>query len=102
MAGRPRKMVAKVEEFEKLAIMLAMDVFEIVPKQYLDTPNPEDPISQAWKEAVDTTMWATIAMETLGNRLRAKAGITRPGPSEEFWSNPPEDAELVPVPAGEG
>lgn len=102
MAGRPRKMVRRVEEFEKLVTMLAMYTFETIPEQYREKPNPNDRLSVARNNAMRLTMHTSIALDALGDLLRAKAGITEPGPSAQFWSDPPDGAELASERAGKG
>ena len=44
------------------------------------------PDLNAWNGAVDAVMCASNALEELGDMLRAKAGITEPGPSKRFVS----------------
>ena len=94
MAGRPRKMASKAAEFEGQAIQLSAEVFLTIPQQYRNKPNSKDPICQAWNLCMETTMSASVACEQLGDLLRAKAGITEPGPTKALLSNPPDEAEM--------
>ena len=72
---------------EEMAIGLSAETFLYTPQQYLDNPNPGDPIGRAWNQCVHATMGASIACERLGDLLRAKAGIKEPGPTEEFMAD---------------
>ncbi len=86
-------MARKAAEFEEQAGCLFIDVFLTMPKQYKENPDSDDAICQAWNESQDATMRASIALQRLGDLLRAKAGITEPGPSEKFCKGLPENKE---------
>ena len=89
MAGRPRKKAEAVTGLEDQALAVSMDVFAEIPKQYLERPN-NDPLCQAWNDALDATGLASTAMQKLGEMLRKKAKITEPGPWERILA---EDGE---------
>ena len=83
MAGRSLKMARTATELEDQAFCLSAEVFFATPKNYIDKPI-DHPVCQAWRSAVKATMLASIATERLADMLRAKAGITGPGPVQEF------------------
>jgi len=60
---------------------LSMGVFLEMPKQYRERPT-HDLLCHAWNDSLDATTLATMAMDKLGGLLRARAGITEPGPQE--------------------
>ena len=93
MPGRPRKMARKVAEFEEVAIYLSADVFYTIPLQYRRQPNPRDPLNRAWNHALKATGQASIELERLGDLLRAKAGISEPGPSALFVADDLENGK---------
>jgi len=86
MAGRPKTMIRRVGQLEEVGQALACEVLEAAPSQYLDArlpgKPPVDPIGRAWVEAAETAVATAEALERLGGLLRAKAGITEPGPAE--------------------
>jgi hypothetical protein len=101
MPGRPRKMAKKVTELEDQAVGLSVDVFLAIPAQYLERPDFDDPLTCAWCNAVTASMWACVQLERLGDMLRAKAGITEPGPAALFLSGLVDDeSETVSVKSG--
>jgi len=84
MAGRPKTMARRVGQLEEVGQALACEVLEAAPRQYLDGYPDKPPvgaIGQAWVEAAETAVAASIALERLGGLLRARAGITEPGPA---------------------
>ena len=93
MAGTAKKMAEKGTEFEEMALCLSDNVFFTAPQQYLDKPDLGDPLCKAWNNCVHATMMASVACEHLGNLLRAKAGITGPGPSERLCSDASDQAD---------
>ncbi|TWT43955.1 hypothetical protein RAS1_03590 [Phycisphaerae bacterium RAS1] len=85
MAGRPRRMLRRVEDLEVAAFALAFDVFLAAPEQYTNLParlkgRTNDAVASAWRSAVRAATVASTALERLGDVLRAKAGVTEPGP----------------------
>ena len=92
MAGRPRKMVKRVEELEQDAMMLHCHIFEAMPQKYRDDPG-DDAISRAWACAVLTAHDALDACLRLGDILRAKAGIVGRGPVGELMAELQADAK---------
>ena len=94
-------MKAKViSELEEKALLLGLDVFAAAPKQYMDRPEV-DALGQAWQDAIATTMSASIALETLGDLLRAKAGIVGVGGTKALMAAMEADlAPALPAPKG--
>jgi hypothetical protein len=95
MAGRPRKMAERVEELEEMGLAVSVLIFEIMPDQYREKMMTHgfaewrdaklgDSLSQAWYDSACRAMVASQALGQLGNLLRAKADIQRPGPHEAF------------------
>ena len=80
MAGRPKMMAKRVTELEAQGLELSRRVFEFCPKKSMKG----DPICEAWDAVVGTTMNASIELQQLGDLLREKAGITEPGPVQQF------------------
>lgn len=93
MAGRPLKMVRRVEELEETAIDLSVGVYFTIPEQYLDSSAPTDPICAAWNQCVKLTMLASLACERLGDLLRGRAGITEPSPRQRFFADAEDGAQ---------
>ena len=83
MAGQPLTKSRKVTALEEEALCLAMDVFSEVPKKYLEKPS-QHVICKAWNDVVAATQITSIAIRKLGELLRAKAGVTEPGPWEKI------------------
>jgi hypothetical protein len=77
-------MARKVGELESAAIQLFRGMFLTMPAQYRDKPDPDDPLGMAWNSARMSVALASVELERLGDLLRAKAGITEPGPSAQF------------------
>ena len=79
MAGRPRKMAKRVTELEDRAMMLEGDLLELTPGQYLKDDCGPDPLGlcQAWRKALDAALDAYLALGTLGEIVRDKAGFVR-------------------------
>ncbi len=92
MAGRILTTLRKVEEVEKAAAELSWQVYAMVPQQYMTRPDGRDPICVAWVTAVEKVMVAGVAMQQLGDALREKAKVRRPGPAAVFLGDAPEPA----------
>jgi len=85
MAGRPKTMIRRVGQLEEVGQALACDVLEVCPPRYLDgypDKPAADPIGRAWVQAAETAVATAEALERLTGLLRAKAGISEPGPAE--------------------
>ena len=95
-------MAKTVAELEEQAICLSTDVFLTIPAQYHERPDADDALNRAWNNAVEATMRASVACERLGDLLRAKAGITGPGPTARFFTDDPEDGESQAVSVDSG
>ena len=94
MAGTPKKMARQVAELEEVAFGLAADVFVLAPRQYRRRET-NDELGTAWIVSIEMTIKAMNAMESLGDLLRAKAGIKGPGPIAELVAE--YSAELDPT-----
>ncbi len=79
MAGRPRTMVGKAEQFEVKAYELADAVFQAIPEQYRSQPDPDDWICQAWNDCLDVAIHLWTVAEDLAFFLREKAGLPEEG-----------------------
>ena len=84
-------MAARVTELEEQAILLCGEIYVLRPRQYFDRPTP-DALCYAWNVAARSTMQTAVALENLGDLLRAKAGISGPGPFAMFVRDDDEDA----------
>ena len=102
MAGRPKTMAKRVTALEDRALQLTIDLFKIVPLQYLDHPNDGDPFNRAWNEATDATRTAMCKLEDLGALVREKAGITVLGPIASWRDERKKEAAEPVVFDGEG
>ncbi len=87
MPGRPRTTAKKFAELEEHAVRLVGELFLLVPRAYVERPDVRDPTNAAWNAAIHEAMKTTIALEQLGDILRAKAGITERGVIAEFFSD---------------
>lgn len=81
MPGRPKTIAREITEVEDVVLHLAMHMFARIPPQYRQRPDPADALNAAWNEAVRATLLASARLETLGDLLRARAGITEPSPA---------------------
>ena len=77
MAGRPKTMAVKVTRLEDEARRLCWEVYEAMPQQYIEDPDPKGAISYAWNDAYYKVRDAMCAVEELAEQLRSKAGLTR-------------------------
>ncbi len=84
MAGRPRKKAAKIGEIEEYFTYLGLMLMNEFPEQYRAEIEPKTDLSIAWNNALCTALRATAKIIVLGDMLRERAGITEPGPYEEF------------------
>jgi hypothetical protein len=51
------------------------DLYALMPKQYHENPNPSDPVSAAWRDAMSGMADGWDSLNTLSELLKAKAGI---------------------------
>ena len=103
MAGRPRTMAKKAAEFEEQALCLMANVYLTAPAPYRESRNPGDALGRAWSNVLRAAMLVSVETERLGALLRAKAGITEPGPSVDFFTEQGAeegDVESAPQAAG--
>ena len=89
MAGSPTRTLRRVERLEQQSITLADDVLHAAPAAFVQpdskpVPFPRDPLRRAWLSAVEAAMTASVALEALGDHLRAKAGNGTVGPFAEL------------------
>jgi hypothetical protein len=98
MPGRPKMMAKRVTELEEVGLGLALDMFSLVPRQYLDQPNRDDPLNRSWNLVVNVLIQATVVLEQLGDLVRAKAGITEAGPCAKLLRVDEEAAATNPKP----
>lgn len=84
---RPRTTARRCNELEELAVRLIGGLCLLVPPAYVRWSDLRDPTNAAWNAAIHEAMWVTIALEQLGNMLRAKAGFTERGVIAEFFSD---------------
>ena len=84
MAGRPRKKAEKIGEIEEYFTYLGLMLMNEIPEQYRGEIEPKTDLSIAWNNALCTALRATAKIIVLGDMLRERAGITEPGPYEEF------------------
>ena len=82
MAGRPKMMAKRVTELEAEALDFSFRVCSACPDQY-HKPS-DDPLCEAWGVAVSGAIGASRELQRLGDILRKKAGITEPGPVQQF------------------
>ncbi len=86
MAGKPRKLAARVRLVEESAIALGLDLWDTTPNHiegYLSGEHqPKAPLDLAWVAAVERVKQTMVALADLGDLLRARGGITGPGPLE--------------------
>ena len=77
MAGRPRRMLARVTEFESAAFQLAVDVCTARPRQYAEREDEEgdDELALWWNRAAREVQWASITLNALLGALECKAGL---------------------------
>ena len=93
MAGRPRTMALRVAKLARRATSLSDDVDVIVPQQYIEKPDPDDPICEAWNAAVNKTLDASDSLEYLAILLMEKAGIASDGRGIDAICPPADEAK---------
>ena len=96
MAGRPRKKAEAVTGLESEALSVEMGMFSEMPKQYRERSDYE-PLCEAWNDAMDAVVLASVAMQKLGEMRRKKAKITEPGPYEKIFLADGDAYEPVPA-----
>src|SRR5215470_3053341 len=72
MAGRPRTMHRKVNELVSRAERFAEDLYELMPSQYHERPNPRDPVSEAWRASMTSFAQGWRHLTELAELLAAK------------------------------
>ena len=78
MAGRPKKMLARVTAMEEAAFQLAVDVCTARPRQYAQREGHEgdDELAVWWNRAAREVQWASITLNILLGALESKAGLS--------------------------
>ena len=56
MAGRPKTMVKRVEQFEIAAYELTSRIFQTIPQIYRDDRETKNVIGSTWNETVDAAV----------------------------------------------
>jgi len=79
MAGRPRRQLATLDEFEKIATRLFLDLFKASPSTYKEHPLSES--CRDWRRCVEASLQSALSLGHLADEIRRKAGI--PPPREE-------------------
>jgi len=76
MAGRPRRQLAAIVEFEKMAARLFYEFHKIIPRAHRDNPVAGE-ISETWHEVADYSHRLASSLTNLHDQLRTKAGLPR-------------------------
>ena len=96
MAGRRQLIEAKeVTVLESKSLQVEIGMFTHMPKQYREHPD-NSPLCLAWLDAVDASRLLHVAMQKLGDKLRRKANIAEPGPSDQLITAKGEPCEAAP------
>ncbi len=96
MAGNPRKMLKRFEDIEQRASGVCSDLNDLMPEVYRERPNDRDPLGQSWAAAYDAVTNLSDVLDTLGDLLRAKAGV--PDPDVDWdGAKAPESAAEAPT-----
>lgn len=93
MPGKPRKMLKRFEDIEQRASGVCVDLNSLMPEVYRERPNERDPLGQSWAAARDAVINLSDALDTLGDLLRAKAGVPDPDVGWEGAKAPESAAE---------
>ena len=72
MAGRPRTTLKRLTELLHNAELLGTQLFELMPTQYEERPNFDDPMCVAWQQAKDAVVMNYRALEALKEQVAAK------------------------------
>ena len=96
MPGKPIKMAREVEVIEWASYEVSYWVFQLIPETHRLEPM-DNPLSEAWYEANQAVMRASIRLTRLADILRERAGIPVPGPVDR--QNPEYSAKPEPPPA---
>ncbi len=77
MAGRPRKMLARVTALEEATFQLALDICEARPQQYVEREGDErdDELATWWNRSSRNVQITLIAIGELLGALERKAGL---------------------------
>ena len=91
MPGTPKRQLKAVEQLEAEAFGLAAGLRLVMPARYAETPDIDasDEIHLTWAGTYSAVMHAMAFIEQLGDRLRAKAGISEVGPITRLRADGP-------------
>ena len=75
MAGKPKRMAARVAALVDRAFALDEDLGDLIPLTHLQDASGSDPLGRAWRDALDGVGKAFLALYELAGILRGRAGI---------------------------
>ena len=77
MAGRPRKMLARVAALEEVVFQLVCDVYAARPRQYAERNEKEgdDDVAFWWNRVCPAAMLVSISLAELLGAIERKAGL---------------------------
>ena len=105
MAGQPRRKLRRIEALERQAVELAAAVYDEAPSHHTAQPDAKNCVTVAWNRAVDAIAVASLELETVGDMLRAKLGITTAGPTAEYLAREEQKGDIIsttPTPTDNG
>lgn len=91
MAGRPRRMLKRLEALADAAYEIAAELSRLIPKQYWEDSQSKSEAGTCWHRAYYYSFHAFNRIRDIMDMIRAKAGIPGPFPDDEG----DEDAELT-------
>ena len=95
MAGQPRRKLRRIEALERRAVELAAAVYDEAPSHHTSQPDAKNCVTVAWNRAVDAMSVASLELEAVGDILRAKLGITTPGPTAEYLAREEQKGDIA-------
>ena len=99
MAGRPVKMAEKITALESKLSEVMRLFLGYIPSAY-GNKRPDDPLGQAWNDAMNALVEAQEHLEELGEMLRNKAGTIWEETTARIAELQGEPVKAEPVAAG--
>jgi len=72
MPGRPRITLKRLNELAQRVEAYGSDLYDLMPAQYLERPDPSDATCVAWRRAADAAVASCVALYALREMVSEK------------------------------